>query len=172
METPSNTPSTAPAAATQAPEADIWASELGAKLKSGLIASPVTQADKDQNILLEYAAKNNLDVTRTASGLYYVVEKEGSGTPPSIKDRASVHYRGYFLDGREFDSSYKRNAPYDTELTAVIKGWTEALQLMKPGAKLKILVPSGLAYGERGFPGAIPPNSVMAFDMELVKVLK
>lgn len=169
---------TAPAAATETAPAEttvsseIWNSELGTRLKADYKDNPANQAETDQNIILEYAAKNNLDVKRTPSGLYYIMEKEGTGKSPKSENVVSVNYRGYFLDGREFDSSYKRNAPIELPANQFVPGWTEALTMMKPGGKMKVLVPSHLAYGPVGYPGAIPGNAVLGFDMELLKVVK
>jgi hypothetical protein len=95
---------------------------------------------------------------------------EGSGEIPKATDRVSVQYRGTFIDGTtEFDSSYKRGKPAEFAVNGVIKGWTEALQLMKTGAKWQLFVPSALAYGEAPH-GGIPPNSTLIFEVELVAI--
>jgi FKBP-type peptidyl-prolyl cis-trans isomerase FklB len=109
----------------------------------------------------------------TKSGLQYLVIKEGTGATPTKASTVTTHYRGTFIDGKKFDSSYAGDEPTATEepisfpVTGVIKGWTEALQLMKVGAKYRLFVPSDLAYGEAGRP-SIAPNSVLIFDIELV----
>jgi FKBP-type peptidyl-prolyl cis-trans isomerase FklB len=105
------------------------------------------------------------------SGLQYKVLKEGTGKTPTLNDRVKAHYRGTLIDGTEFDSSYKRNQPAEFAVKGVIKGWTEALQLMKEGAKWELYIPPNLAYGERGRPG-IPPNSVLIFQVELLQIVK
>ncbi len=114
--------------------------------------------------------KGKPEVKTTASGLQYKVIKEGSGTPPKESDTVSVNYRGTLIDGTEFDSSYKRGQPAEFPVNRVIKGWTEALQLMKPGSKYQLFIPSNLAYGERGAGGEIGPSSVLLFDVELLSV--
>lgn len=120
----------------------------------------------------EAADKMFAGAITTASGLRYVVEKEGTGLSPSATDNVTVHYTGTFLDGKIFDSSVQRGQPASFGLNQVIPGWTEGLQLMKEGAKYKFLIPPALAYGEQGYPGAIPPNSSLIFEVELIKVNK
>ena len=124
-----------------------------------------SQAFLDQN-------KAKAGVKTTASGLQYEVVQEGSGESPKPTDRVTVHYRGTLPDGTEFDSSYARNEPATFPVNGVIPGWVEALQLMKPGAKYKLVIPPALAYGERGAGGDIGPNQVLLFDVELIKVEK
>ena len=109
-------------------------------------------------------------VESTASGLQYEVLVEGNGTKPSARDTVEVHYQGTFIDGTEFDSSYKRNSTIEFPLNGVIAGWTEGLQLMKTGSKYRFYIPYNLAYGERGAGGVIPPFSTLIFDVELVAV--
>src|SRR5206468_4108344 len=113
--------------------------------------------------------KNKKGVKSTASGLQYEVLSEGKGTSPKATDTVKVNYRGSLLDGTEFDSSYKRGQPAEFPVNGVIKGWTEALQMMKPGAKWKLYIPANLAYGEHGRPG-IPPNSMLTFEVELLEI--
>ncbi len=112
-------------------------------------------------------------VVTTASGLQYIVLKEGEGQSPTLADQVRVHYTGKLLNGKVFDSSIERNEPVDFYLRSVIPGWTEALQLMKPGAEYKIFIPGHLAYGEQGNPrGGIGPNEVLIFDVRLLEVIK
>ena len=122
---------------------------------------------KGNTFLAENAKKEG--VVTLESGLQYKVIEEGSGETPTEKSKVTVHYRGTLLNGEEFDSSYKRGQPYTTPVTNVIKGWTEALQLMPVGSKWELYVPSNLAYGNspRG-PGG--PNSTLVFEVELIGI--
>jgi len=124
--------------------------------------------EKGEQFLAENAKRP--EVKTTTSGLQYEVLTESSGRSPKATDTVTVHYRGTLLDGKEFDSSYKRNAPASFPLNRVIPGWTEGVQLMKEGAKYRFFIPSQLAYGSRGAPGAIGPNETLIFDVELLKV--
>jgi len=119
----------------------------------------------------EYLAKNKKKdgVKTLPSGLQYKVITEGKGKTPKASDTVTVNYAGTLIDGSEFDSSYKRGQPATFPVGGVIKGWTEALQLMKEGSKWQLVIPAGLAYGEQGRPG-IPPNSVLIFDVELLSI--
>ena len=106
----------------------------------------------------------------TASGMGYQVLSEGKGASPKASDTVKVHYRGTLPDGKEFDSSYKRNEPTEFPLNGVIKCWTEGVQLMKPGGKSRLTCPPSLAYGERGAGGVIPPNATLHFEIELLEI--
>jgi peptidyl-prolyl cis-trans isomerase A (cyclophilin A) len=122
---------------------------------------------------LEAAAKiKSQFLNETPSGLRYNVITEGTGAQPTATSTVKVHYEGSFLDGNIFDSSIKRGEPIEFPLDRVIKGWTEGVSLMKEGAKYKFYIPYQLAYGERGYPGAIPPKSDLIFDVELIKIVK
>jgi FKBP-type peptidyl-prolyl cis-trans isomerase FklB len=114
--------------------------------------------------------KNKEGVKTTGSGLQYKVLKEGSGPSPKETDTVVTNYKGTLLDGTEFDSSYKRNEPATFPVNRVIKGWTEALQLMKPGAKYQLFIPAALAYGERGAGRDIGPNATLIFEVELLSI--
>lgn len=116
--------------------------------------------------------KKNENVKVTASGLQYVVEKEGTGEHPSATDEVTVHYTGRLLNGQVFDSSVQRGEPATFPLNRVIPGWTEGVQLMNEGAKYTFFIPSDLAYGPQGIPNAIPPHSTLIFEVELIKVIK
>ncbi len=106
----------------------------------------------------------------TPSGLVYRSLTEGSGSSPGPTDKVKVHYRGTFPDGKEFDSSYKRGEPIEFPLNGVIKCWTEGVQRMKVGGKAKLTCPPGIAYGERGAGGVIPPNATLLFEVELLGI--
>jgi FKBP-type peptidyl-prolyl cis-trans isomerase len=113
------------------------------------------------------ANKDKAGVTSTASGLQYKILSTGSGPKPVASDSVTVHCKGTLLDGTEFDSSYKRGQPATFGVGGVIKGWTEALQLMNAGSKWELYIPPDLAYGEQGRPN-IPPNSLLVFEVELL----
>lgn len=130
-------------------------------------ASGKENIEKGAKFLEENKKKPNVKVT--ASGLQYEVLTEGTGAVPKSEDTVKVHYSGTLIDGTKFDSSYDRNEPAEFPVTGVIKGWTEALQLMKQGAKWKLAIPSDLAYGPQGRP-SIPANSVLVFEVELLEV--
>jgi FKBP-type peptidyl-prolyl cis-trans isomerase FklB len=121
-----------------------------------------------QKFLDENAKKDG--VVTTATGLQYEVLKEGSGDSPKETDNVTVHYHGTLIDGTVFDSSVDRGQPATFPVNGVIPGWVEALQLMNPGAKYKLFIPSNLAYGERGAGGAIGPNATLVFEVELISI--
>ena len=118
---------------------------------------------------LDAAAKEPGAVV-TASGLVYRSLKDGNGGSPKASDSVKVNYRGTFPDGKEFDSSYKRNEPIVFGLNQVIKCWTEGVQRMKVGGKAKLTCPASIAYGERGAGGVIPPNATLLFEVELLGI--
>ena len=105
-----------------------------------------------------------------ATGLTIRVVRQGRGANPTAADTVKVHYRGTLLDGTEFDSSYARNAPATFPLDRVIKCWTEGVQRMKVGGKAELVCPPGLAYGDRGAGGLIPPNATLRFEIELLEI--
>ncbi len=114
--------------------------------------------------------KKKEGVKTTASGLQYKVVKEGTGAQPKEKDTVMANYRGTLIDGTEFDSSYTRGQPATFPVSGVIKGWTEALQMMKVGSKYQLFIPANLAYGERAMGPDIGPNSTLIFEVELLDV--
>jgi FKBP-type peptidyl-prolyl cis-trans isomerase len=137
------------------------------------MAEMAAEAAKNEKIAQEFLEKNGkLDgVVTLESGLQYKIIKAGEGASPKADSTVQVHYRGTLLDGTEFDSSYKRGEPASFPVNGVIAGWTEALQLMKEGAKWQLVIPAKLAYAERGAPPMIPPNATLIFDVELLKIL-
>ena len=151
------------------PPAEVSSTDLTARLSAHFIKDPTTQPEKDQNALVGYAIDKNIDVRRTASGLYYQILVEGNGPSPTATTKIKAHYEGKLLDETVFDSSYKRGKPLEFKLNQVIRGWQEALQLLKPGGKGVFLIPSRIAYGARGFGDEIPPHSPLIFTVELVK---
>jgi len=117
------------------------------------------------------ANKTKEGVVTLPSGLQYKIIKEGTGPKPMAEDTVLCHYRGTLVDNTEFDSSYKRGEPLKIPVGGVIKGWTEAIQLMPVGSKWQLYIPSDLAYGDRGAPGSpIGPNSALIFDVELISI--
>lgn len=118
----------------------------------------------------ELIARQWPDAKKTESGLMYIVEKKGSGKKPAAGSLVKVHYSGMFLDGREFDSSYSRNQPFEFAVGVgkVIPGWDEAVQDMRKGEKRTIILPPELAYGSRGAGGVIPPDTYLVFEVELL----
>ena len=120
---------------------------------------------------LETVAKKE-DMKTLPSGLMYREIKAGEGATPMVQDAVVVNYRGYLADGTEFDSSYERGKPTTLQVRKVIKGWREALLLMKEGAQWELFIPPDLAYGKRGRQKSIPPNSALVFEVELIAVQK
>ncbi len=129
-----------------------------------------SQASKSEGTA--FLAKNGQrpEVTTTASGLQYEVIQKGEGESPKATDKVTVHYTGKNLDGSVFDSSVERGTPATFGLNQVIAGWTEGVQLMKPGATYRFYIPSDLAYGERGAGSDIAPGATLIFDVELISV--
>ncbi|MGL6260798.1 FKBP-type peptidyl-prolyl cis-trans isomerase [Vibrio sp. WXL103] len=131
------------------------------------------QADLNQAKGVEFLNKNKQQegVITTESGLQYeILHQSGSGIKPTADQRVKVHYHGTLIDGSVFDSSVERGTPIDFGVMQVIKGWQEGLQLMEQGDKFRLYIPSELGYGNRGA-GAIPPASVLIFDVELLEIL-
>ena len=124
--------------------------------------------EKGEQFLDEKAKEHGVKATGT--GLLYKVLRPGKGRRPKPADRVTVHYEGRLIDGTVFDSSYERGKPIEFSLNKVIKGWTEGLQLMQPGAKYRFFIPAHLAYGDRGYGRKIGPGQTLIFDVELIKV--
>jgi FKBP-type peptidyl-prolyl cis-trans isomerase FklB len=171
---------------------DINPDILAAGLKDAIAGKPQLTQDQVKDVMAQFekdmeqkqkqaGEKNKTDgakfleenkkkqgVKTTASGLQYKVMKDGTGAQPKPTDMVTVNYRGTLIDGTEFDSSYKRGQPATFPVNGVIKGWTEALQLMKVGSKYQVFVPSNLAYGERSVSPDLGPNATLIFDVELL----
>ncbi len=137
-------------------------------IMDAIVASETAKA-VEKGVAFLAANMEKEGVTTLESGLQYKVLTEGEGDIPTVESTVEVHYRGTLIDGTEFDSSFKRGTPASFPVTGVIKGWTEALQLMKEGSKWELYVPSDLAYGERGAGPNIGPNSTLIFEIELLK---
>ena len=140
------------------------------QLAQARAAARAEKAVVDGKAYVEKAAKEAGAVS-SDSGLVYISLKEGEGDSPAATDKVKVNYRGTFIDGREFDSSYKRNSPIEFPLDGVIKCWTEGVQKMKPGGKAKLVCPAGIAYGDKGA-GPVPGGATLVFEVELLAVTK
>ncbi len=139
------------------------------KLVAIVLASSMSAALAQSDVIDKAAAEKG--AIKTASGMVYRTLTEGSGASPKETDVVRVHYKGTFPDGKEFDSSHKRGQPAEFPLNRVIKCWTEGVQRMKVGGKAKLTCPPSLAYGEKGAGGgAIPPNSTLQFEVELLAI--
>ena len=136
---------------------------------SCLALALLAQVAMAQNAVTAAAAKEEGAVV-TPSGLVYRSLKDGNGASPTASDKVTVHYKGTFPDGREFDSSYKRGQPIDFPLNRVIACWTEGVQRMKVGGKAKLTCPPEIAYGSRGAGSAVPPNATLLFEVELLGI--
>ena len=128
---------------------------------------PVDYVSLNDQEIQDYLAENNLQAEKTASGLYYIIENEGTGEQPTSTDDVRVAYKGYFTNGNVFDQSSPDGVPFN--LQQVIKGWTEGIPFFKEGGSGLLLVPSHLAYGPNDYQG-IPGGSVLIFEIELIEV--
>lgn len=161
-------------AKSQISEAD--AQEAMTKLRTEVMAKKqeemahAGEANKQAGDQFLAANKAKPGVVTLPDGLQYKVEKEGTGPKPKSSDTVTVNYRGTLIDGKEFDSSYKRGQPETLGVGQVIKGWTEALELMPVGSKWQLVIPPDLAYGSNGAGGVIGPNSTLVFDIELLSI--
>ena len=133
----------------------------------------VAQKNKQEGEAFLVENARNEDVVVTDSGLQYRIITEGNGDyTPTAEDEVTVHYRGSYVDGTEFDSTYERNEPYTVKVKRLIEGWSEALQMMSEGAKWELYIPSEIAYGEEGSGNYVGPNAVLVFEVELLTVNK
>jgi FKBP-type peptidyl-prolyl cis-trans isomerase len=156
--------------------AEVEARTLIANLQNDIVKKQAEnakiQSDKNKQVGEEFLAANKTKegVLTLESGLQYKILKAGDGKKPAADDTVVCHYRGTFVDGTEFDNSIKRNQPATFPVKGVIKGWTEALQLMPVGSKWQLFVPYNLAYGENGRPPVIGPNAMLIFEVELISI--
>jgi FKBP-type peptidyl-prolyl cis-trans isomerase FklB len=144
--------------------------EMMAKVQAERAEAGAKNKEEGKKFLEENAKKEGVKVT--ASGLQYKVIKEGAGEMPKATDKVKTHYTGTLIGGKKFDSSVDRGEPAEFPVNGVIKGWTEALQLMKVGSKWTLYIPSELAYGEQGAGPDIGPGAVLIFDIELLEIVK
>lgn len=155
-------------------EMAIVQKEFGEKMKAKQEVAMQTMKDENLKAGAEYLEKNKdvEGVVVTNSGLQYQLMEKGDGPTPDASDRVKVDYAGFLIDGTEFDSSIKRGEPTVFGVDQVIPGWAEALQLMEVGSKYRLVIPSELAYGEKGAPPIIQPNSVLVFEVNLLAIEK
>lgn len=144
--------------------------EQRAKQKAEMEAMAAQQKELEMPAIENYIKEHKITVKPTASGLYYMEIKKGNGPSPKATDMVTVHYTGKLLDGKVFDSSVQRGQPAEFPLNGVIPGWTEALQLMKKGGKAELIIPSAIAYGERGASEMIKPYTPLFFEVELLDI--
>jgi FKBP-type peptidyl-prolyl cis-trans isomerase FklB len=142
------------------------------EIQETMVAFQKEMADKQKQRGEAFLSENKKKegVKTLPSGLQYKVVKAGTGKKPKVNDTVTVNYRGTLIDGTEFDSSFRRGQPATFQVSGVIPGWTEAMQLMAEGAKWQLFIPPNLAYGERGAGGLIGPNATLIFEVELISV--
>ncbi len=135
----------------------------------------VIKDEKEEEMILKsFLQHENIKTKPTNSGLYYIEEKKGTGKKPQAGDRVIVNYTGTLVSGKVFDSTLMRNEPFEFTygVGEVIQGWDEGLSYMREGGKARLIIPSYLAYGKKGYPGLIAPNSTLIFEIELIKVIR
>lgn len=130
-------------------------------------SNPRSQFQTDQNLIIDYIAERNLNANRESNGLFYVIHKQGEGPLLRRGMPVKADYKGYFLDGSTFDSSYDRGKPIRFTIGQMAPGWDQAMKLVNRGTSMTLLLPSFLAYGEEGFTDQVPPNTVLIFDIEI-----
>ncbi len=130
------------------------------------------EAQKKAGAEFLQANKNKAGVIALPEGLQYQELKQGNGAKPSLSDKIKAHYKGALLDGKEFDSSFKRNQPFTAPLRSLIRGWQIAIPLMNEGSHWRLWIPSELAYGDRGAGGDIPGGATLMFEVELLQIIK
>lgn len=150
--------------------ASLMKLEQDTRAKQAAMLKAMTEDNEKVGQAFLAANKTKEGVVTLPSGLEYKVLTAGTGPKPTATDTVVCNYRGTLIDGKEFDSSYKRGEPATFPVSGVIKGWTEALQLMPVGSKWQLVVPANLAYGDRGAGEVIPPGSTLVFDVELLSI--
>ncbi|HMU59423.1 MAG TPA: FKBP-type peptidyl-prolyl cis-trans isomerase [Chitinophagaceae bacterium] len=140
------------------------------KLKNFMQGKIAAQKTAGAAFMAENIQKEGIN--ELPGGIQYEVIKEGTGAQPLVSDSVKAHYKGSLLDGKEFDSSFKRNQPFTAPLRALIKGWQVALPMMKEGSHWRMWIPSDLAYGDRGAGSDIPGGATLVFEVELLEVIK
>lgn len=174
--TEKNTVEHTPAASTsdEGPDQD----QILLQLSPYIIAEPADQAEREQNAIVDFAIRELLPLERTRTGLFYRVLNPGEGDLLQWGDYVNAHYKGYFLDGELFDDSRRRrDEPMQFYIGNMIPGWNQGLQLIAPGGRIELLVPSALAYGEKGLPDAkggllVPADTPLRFEVEVLERLK
>ncbi|MCB0631757.1 MAG: FKBP-type peptidyl-prolyl cis-trans isomerase [Saprospiraceae bacterium] len=151
--------------------------EIILQLSAHLVANPENQNERDQNAIVDYAIEQLLPLERTPSGLFYYIQEPGEGELLKWADYIKVDYQGYFLDGKVFDDTRKRGKPLQFYIGNMIKGWNEGLQLVAPGGRILLAVPSALAYGKDGLPDGkggllVPENTPLVFEVEVLEKLE
>ena len=149
-------------------ELEVYGPRVQQLAQARMAAAAKVTLEKGQAFIDKAAQETG--AVKTPSGMVYTSLKPGTGPTPAATDTVSVHYRGTFIDGSEFDSSIKRGQPAEFALNGVIPCWTEGVQKMKVGEKAKLVCPAALAYGERGKPPSMPANATLVFEVELLDV--
>ena len=151
-------------------QAQILISDYQEEKQQEMAKVSAKKQNESSTFLANNAKKDGVFVT--ASGLQYKIVEKGKGKSPTSENKVIAHYTGMLLDGTVFDSSHDRGEPATFTVSGVIKGWQEALPMMKEGGKWQIVVPANLAYGDRGVGNLIGPNETLIFDIELVSISK
>jgi FKBP-type peptidyl-prolyl cis-trans isomerase len=154
------------------PEPEVVEAASPVEVAPAAVEANSPDPSTQDQLIQDFIKKNNLNAQKTASGLYYVIDKKGNGKHATAADQVKVHYKGTLLDGTKFDSSYDRNEPITFPLSGVIRGWTEGIPLFEEGGKGKLIIPSALGYGPNGAGGVIQPNEILVFDVELLQIIK
>jgi FKBP-type peptidyl-prolyl cis-trans isomerase FkpA len=147
----------------------VYGPKISELVKARMSVAAEVEKKKGAEFVAKFATEKGVE--KLPSGVLYQETAAGKGDSPKATDKVKVHYKGTLIDGTEFDSSFKRNAPAEFPLNGVVKCWTEGLQKMKPGGKGKLVCPSDVAYGDQGSPPTIKPGSTLIFEVELLEIL-